>query len=65
VNGWLVKKLDVYEDYKIRFGGALVSFSEVAFIADSNDIKDSITAYYKGILFHKNKLTAGIPGHCF
>lgn len=53
VGAWVEEKRNVYEDYKKAFGEEAPMIKGVAIMTDTDDTKESATAYYGDIVFGK------------
>jgi len=65
VGTWVVEQRNVYEDYKKAFGEEPPLISGVAIMTDTDNTKESATAYYGDILFKKEASVCPHPsGPC-
>lgn len=55
LNTWVAEERNLYEDYKKAFGEEPPPISGVAIMTDSDNTKETATAYYGDILFTKAK----------
>lgn len=53
LNQWVTEERNIYEDYKKAFGEAPPMISGVAIMTDSDNTKESATAYFGDIVFKK------------
>lgn len=53
VGAWVEEERNVYEDYRKAFGGEPPMINGVAIMTDTDDTKESATAYYGDIVFKK------------
>ncbi len=53
VGNWVEQKVNIYEDYKRVFGEVPLKITAVAIMTDTDNTKESATAYYGDIRFHK------------
>jgi len=54
VGEWIMEERNVYEDYKKAFGEEPTNISGVAIMTDTDNTKDSATAYFGDIVFKKS-----------
>lgn len=54
VGEWVTEERNVYEDYKKAFGEEPTNISGVAIMTDTDNTKESATAYFGDIVFKKN-----------
>ncbi len=52
-NTWNIQTRNIFEDYKTTFGEAPPNISGVAIMTDTDNTKNSATAYYGDIIFRK------------
>ncbi|TPW04779.1 MAG: hypothetical protein FD129_2851, partial [bacterium] len=55
LNTWVTEERNLYEDYKKAFGEEPPMISGVAIMTDTDNTKETATAYYGDILFKKAK----------
>ena len=53
VGEWITEERNVYEDYKKAFGEEPTNISGVAIMTDTDNTKESATAYFGDIVFKK------------
>ncbi len=54
LNTWVIEQRNVYEDYKKAFGKEPTAISGVAVMTDTDNTKESATAYFGDIIFWKD-----------
>ena len=55
VGTWMEEERNIYEDYQTAFGGEPPMINGVAIMTDTDNTKESATAYYGDIVFKKAK----------
>jgi len=55
LNTWIEKMRNILDDYARAFGEEPFMISGIAIMTDSDNTKESTTAFYGDILFKKNK----------
>lgn len=55
VGTWMEEERNIYEDYQTAFGGEPPMINGVAIMTDTDNTKESATAYYGDIVFKKTK----------
>ena len=53
VGEWVTEERNVYEDYKEAFGEEPPNISGIAIMTDTDNTKESATAYFGDIVFKK------------
>ncbi len=51
LNTWITEKRNIYEDYKAAFGHEPPIITGIAIMTDTDNTKESATAYYGDIIF--------------